>query len=236
MKSKKVFHDTKLTKSICFAPTTPWWAKMPCPLFCYSQELLYTIATGSFGEQVNSCTIVTSHPRWVLTLKLLCWYAKGAQLVSWWSNLKFHLNAKKPLEVLQPMRTMLSITLVMNGLIPGVTSTLSIDCMMKEAKSEGGLSSERMMRNSDSGYKSWIQTLKQFSYINDCIKRVSRNMVHSTKTLPKHGWSKTRTQIRLVLKWLKEITFLTLIMINSWFYPSQQDSQVLKMMQSEWLK
>ena len=35
---------------------------------------------------------------------------------------KLHLNTKKPLKVLQPMGTMLSVTLVMNSPVPGETS------------------------------------------------------------------------------------------------------------------
>ena len=40
---------------------------------------------------------------------------------------------------------------------------------MKAAKSEDGLSRGRM-RNSDSGYKCWIQALNHFSCINNCME------------------------------------------------------------------
>ena len=51
-------------------------------------------------------------------------YAKGARL---YCQLMMQLETSKPLKVLQPMGTMLSVTLVMNGPVPGVTSVLSRD-------------------------------------------------------------------------------------------------------------
>ena len=54
---------------------------------------------------------------------------------------------------------------------------------MKAAKSEGGLSRGRM-RNSDSGHKCWAPTLLMST---SAWRMVSKNMVHSTKTLPKNG-------------------------------------------------
>ena len=52
--------------------------------------------------------------------------------------------------------------------------------LMKAAKSEGGLI-RGMVRNSDSGHKCWVTT----SPMSTSAWR--KNMVHSTKTLPKHG-------------------------------------------------
>ena len=71
---------------------------------------------------------------------------------------------------------------------------------MKAAKSECRLCRERM-RNSDSGHKCWIQTLTTFPISMTAWKRVSRKMVHSTKTL----WMKQETEaIGLILKWLEK--------------------------------
>ena len=124
-------------------------------------------------------------------------YAKGAQL---YCQLMKQLETSKPLKVLQPMGTMLSVIYSCHEW-SGTWCDICIDQrLMKVAKSEGGLSRGRM-RNSDSGHKCWIQTLNHFSYINDCMEEGIKKHGPLHKDLAK---TRIKRAIGHVCKWLEK--------------------------------
>jgi len=99
----EVFNDSELNKetSICI-----FCKRGPCPLFDI-------IATGTIKVKIF----------WSLKISMRTLRSHIQRfIISWWlSNSKLHLNIRKPMKALQPMGTILSVTLVMIVLMPGVT-------------------------------------------------------------------------------------------------------------------
>ena len=75
--------------------------------------------------------------------------------------------------------------------------------LMKAAKSEGGLSRERM-KNADSGHKCWVQTLNHFSDVNQRMEESVRKHGPLHKDLAKTRMKRDAEAIGLALKWFEE--------------------------------
>ncbi len=77
--------------------------------------------------------------------------------------------------------------------------------LMKAAKSEGGLSKGRRMRNSDSGHRCWVLTLNHFSNINQRMEEGVKKHGPLHRDLAKTQMKRDAEAIELAFKWFEEI-------------------------------